>query len=174
MVLTDWAADGRFLTFYSGGVVLVAPLSANQTGLERKAMEWLRDESSVAYGLFSPDSRLMAYVSNEVNEVYVRPFDARKPDAGTGGADPVRVSTAGARAMIYWRPDGKEIYYLTPDWEVMAVDVITNPAFKTGMPRLLFKLPGPLPGNPQLWKNVSGDGQRFVFTINVPVSVSAR
>ncbi len=30
---------------------------------------------------------------------------------------------------------------------------------------MLFKLPGPLPGNPPQWKNVSRDGQRFVFAM---------
>jgi len=78
------------------------------------------------------------------------------------------------------------MYYLTPDWEVMAVDVTTTPTFQAGTPRLLFKLPVKLPGpflfnnpqqlfgNPQHWKNVSRDGQRFMFAINVPVSWPAR
>jgi len=54
------------------------------------------------------------------------------------------------------------------------VEVTTTPTFQAGTPRLLFKLPGPVGGTPQQWKNISSDGQRFVFTINVPVSVSAR
>ena len=86
----------------------------------------------------------------------------------------MQVSTAGALGMISWRQDGKEMYYLTPDWEVMAVDVTTSPTFQAGTPRLLFKLPGPLVGWPEELRNVSRDGQRFVFTINVPMSVSAR
>lgn len=110
----------------------------------------------------------------EIFEVYVRPFDASTPDAGAGGAKPVQVSDAGALGMIFWRQDGKELYYLTPEWEVMAVDVTTTPTFQAETPRLLFKLPGPLVGNPQQWRNVSRDGQRFVFTINVPASVTAR
>ena len=66
--------------------------------------------------------------------------------------------------------------FLTRDWEVMAVDVTTTPAFKAGTPRVLFKLPGPFPlvGDSQQWRNVSRDGQRFVFAINVPVNVTAR
>ena len=112
-------------------------------------------------------------------EVYVRPFDVTKSDVSSGNEKPVQVSTAGARGMIFWRQDGKEMYYLTPNWEVMAVDVTTTPTFKSGTPRLLFKLPVGLPGpflfgNPQQWKNVSRDGQRFVFTINVPAAISAR
>jgi len=181
--LTDWSADGKFLTFHdgcggAGGYLLVVPLSGDRKALEREAIDWLREEYEVAQGRFSPDSRFMAYLSNEIDrstwEVNVRPFDASKPEAGAGGEKPVQVSTAGALGMISWRQDGKEMYYLTPDWEVMAVEVTTTPTFQAGTPRLLFKLPGRLAGNPLWWRNVSSDGQRFVFTINVPASVSAR
>ena len=123
----------------------------------------------------------MAYLSDEVepetDEVHVRSFDASKPQAVAGGAKSVQVSTTGALGMVFWRQDGKELYYLTPAWEVMAVDVTTTPTFQAGAPRLLFKLPPSAAnagGNPQQWKNVSGDGQRFVFAINVPASVTAR
>jgi Tol biopolymer transport system component len=188
MVLTDWSADGKFLTFHSVGpgvVSLVVPLSGDQKAPEREAIEWLRDEYNVVQPRFSPDSRFMAYMSNEtaylsneieveIYEVYVRPFDASKPDAGAGGTKAVQVSTAGANGMIFWRQDGKEMYYVTRDWDVMAVEVTTTLTFQAGTPRLLFKLPGPLLGNPWQWKNVSRDGQRFVFAINVPASVTAR
>ena len=177
-MLADWSADGKFLTINSGGVVMVVPLSGDQKVLERKAIDWLRDEYNVGQGRFSPDSRFMAYLSNEIKaetfEVYVRPFDPIKSDVSAGGDKPIRVSTAGARGMISWRQDGKEMYYLTPDSEVMAVEVTTTPTFQAGVPRLLFRLPGPMLGNPPQWNNVSRDGQRFVFAINVPVSVSAR
>jgi len=50
----------------------------------------------------SPDSRFVAYVSDEIEaetyEVYVRPFDASRPDVGAGTATPVRISTGGRRA----------------------------------------------------------------------------
>jgi len=67
--------------------------------------------------------------------------------------------------MVSWRQDGKEMYFLTRDWEVMAVDITTAPAFQAATPKLLFKLPGPMPGNPAQWKNVSSDGQRFIFAM---------
>jgi hypothetical protein len=131
-------------------------------------MEWLREDYDATQGRFSPDDRFLAYLSNEAQvdkmQVYVRPFDASKPDApGPGSA--VQVSQNGALGMISWRQDGKEMYFLTRDWEVMAVDVTTTPAFQAGTPRLLYKLPGPLPGNPAQWKNVSRDGQQFIFAI---------
>ena len=86
----------------------------------------------------------------------------------------MKVSRQPHAGMIFWRQDGKELYYLTPESEVMAVDVTTTPAFKAGAPRLLFKLPGPLVGDPQTWRNVSRDGQRFVFAIDVPANATAR
>jgi Tol biopolymer transport system component len=167
MVLTDWSPDGKFLTFYTG-VLLVVPLGADEKPLDRKAIDWLREDYDVLQGRFSPDSRFLAYLSNETDvdkmQVYVRPFDTSKPEApGPGPA--VQVSKNGALGMIFWRQDGKEMYFLTRDWEVMAVDVTTTPTFQAGTPRLLFKLPGPLPGNPAQWKNVSPDGQRFIFAM---------
>jgi hypothetical protein len=38
----------------------------------------------------------------------------------------------------------------------------------------LFKLPGPLAGNPRQWKNVSRDGQRFIFAMPAAISTSSR
>jgi len=70
-----------------------------------------------------------------------------------------------AVGMIAWRGDGKELYYLTRDYEVMAVDVATSPTFRAGTPKMLFKLPSPPLGNAQQWDNVSRDGQRFVFSM---------
>jgi hypothetical protein len=48
---------------------------------------------------------------------------------------------------------------------VMSADVSTAPTFTASAPKVLFKLPGPLGGN---LGNISRDGQRFVFAINVP------
>ncbi|HEV3332271.1 MAG TPA: hypothetical protein VG096_14880 [Bryobacteraceae bacterium] len=167
MVMTDASADGKFVTFYTGVMVLV-PLRPEEKALDRKAIDWLREDYDVVGGRFSPDERLVAYASNETDvnslEVYVRPFDAGKPDTPPPGKA-VQVSKNGASGMINWRQDGKELYYMTRDWEVMSVDVTTSPTLQTGSPKVLFKLPGPLVGNPPQWKNVSGDGQRFVFAM---------
>jgi Tol biopolymer transport system component len=169
MVLTDWSSDNKFLTFFTGVIVLV-PLEGNQKALERKEIDWLREDYDAGQGRFSPDNRYIAFLSNEADvdrgEVYVRPFDPGKPEAPAGPA--VRVSKDGAIGMITWRQDGKELYFMTRNWEVMAIDVETTPTFKAGAPRMLFSLPGPLPGNPMQWKNVSQDGQRFLFAMPAP------
>jgi Tol biopolymer transport system component len=169
MILTDWSADGKFMTFYTG-VLLVVPLRQDEKPLERKAIDWVREDYDVAQGRFSPDMHYLAFLSNQADgekmQVWVRPFDASKPEApGPGPA--IQISKNGALGMISWRQDGREMYFLTRDWEVMAVDVTTSPTFQAGTPKLLFKLPGPLVGNPAQWKNVSPDGQRFVFAMPV-------
>jgi Tol biopolymer transport system component len=165
MVLTDWSPDGRFMTFFTGVLVLV-PVSGPPTG--KKEIDWLREDYDVGQGRFSPDNRFLAFLSNEDNvdrgEVWVRPFDPAKPEAPPAGKA-VRVSKDGAIGMIVWRQDGKELYFMTRDWEVMAVEITTSPTFTAGTPKPLFRLPGPLPGNPMQWKNVSQDGQRFIFAM---------
>ena len=167
MVLTDWSSDNKFMTFHTGVIVLV-PISGSQNASERKEIDWLREDYDAGLGRFSPDNRYIAFMSNEADvdkgEVYVRPFDPNKPDAPLTGPA-IRVSNDGAIGMIAWRHDGNELYYMTRNWEVMAVDIQTKPTFKAGTPRMLFSLPGPLPGNPLQWKNVSLDGQRFLFAM---------
>ena len=91
----------------------------------------------------------------------------QKPLEAPGPGPATQISKNGALGMISWRQDGKEMYFLTRDWEVMAVDVTTSPSFQAGTPKLLVKLPGPLVGNPAQWKNVSPDGQQFLFAVSV-------
>jgi len=168
MVLTDATPDGKFLTFYTGVLALI-PLNPAVKPLDRKAIDWLRDEFDVTGGRFSPDGRYIAYASNPDDpmalDIFVRPFDGNKPDAPPPG-EPVRVTKGNiASGLVNWRRDGKELYFMTRDFEVMAVDVSTTPTFTAGTPKLLFKLPSQPVGNPSQWQNVSRDGQRFVFTM---------
>ena len=77
-----------------------------------------------------------------------------------------------------WRecPDGREIYYLIGDTDVdsvMAVDVETEPTFKPGKPRLLFKgnFKGPAVADGVPW-DIHPDGKRFIMikTPGTPVN----
>jgi Tol biopolymer transport system component len=174
MGLTDWSPDGKYLTFFTG-MLAVLPLGSGAKPPDRKEIEWLREEYEVLLGRFSPDSRFLAYLSNEANvdvmEVYVRPFDATKPEApGPGPA--VQISKNGALGMLSWRQDGRELYYMTRDWEVMAVDVTTTPTFQAGPPRPLFKVAGPLPGAPGSY--MTRDGQRFIIPMPATPTAPAR
>ena len=165
---TDISADGKFLVCDSGGVILVVPLTGDPAS--RKEIESLRDEFTNGVARLSPDGRFLAYRSDEARpergEVYVRPFDA---SSGMPGDKKWQISKDGVMAMVHWRADGKEILFRglnleTNELHVVAVDVTTTPAFSVGTPKLLFKLPGPLGGN---LGNISRDGQRFVFAVNV-------
>jgi Tol biopolymer transport system component len=169
--LTDISPDGKFLTFSSGGVVLVVPLTGTDA-LKREAIEFSREEFDVALGRFSPDGRFMAYRSNEAEaerfQVYVRPFDASTGKAGDGKW---QVSKDPIAAMVHWRADGKELFFRnfnepgTTDLRLMSVDIAAAPTFQAGTPKVLFTLPGPIIGN---LGNISRDGQRFVFAVNIP------
>ena len=75
--LTDWSQDGRYLTYHStdlgGGILFALPLSTS----EPKPVEAFRSAKQLSGMRLSPDSRFLAYMSNESgkNEIYVRPFD---------------------------------------------------------------------------------------------------
>jgi hypothetical protein len=59
-----------------------------------------------------------------------------------------------------WRRDGKELFYLRLDGELMAADVISSgAAFEHGTPKPLFKA-----AYVNGW-DVSADGKRFLFTV---------
>jgi serine/threonine-protein kinase len=167
-VLTDWSADGRFLTFYAGDILYALPLNGN-----RKPIEIERSEFSIVGGRFSPDARFIAYLSDQSGryEVYVRPFDVTGAK-GQPVAKPWQVSTHGAQGMIFWRQDAKEICYLSADGSLMSVGVTNSPVPQFRTPRLLFRPPNPggggpygATGNPSQLRNVSRDGRRFVFAV---------
>lgn len=175
---SDWSQDGKFLTFATGALLIV-PLRENEKALDRKAIEWIRDEYNEFGGRFSPDGRFLAYGGDEADpldfagggsvDIYIRPFDSARPDApGPGPA--VRITKNGVQIFGWRRQDGKELIYMNRDFEVMAMDVSTTPAFRAGTPKLLFKLASPQTAiSPD---GISRDGQRFVF--GFPVSPGTR
>jgi hypothetical protein len=112
---------------------------------------------------FSPAGHWVAYQSDESgrNEIYVRPF----PAANGGGKWTV---SQGGGTQPRWRGDSKELFYLAPDGNVMAVPVSTGvDGFQPGTPGALFKGPPNADG----W-DVSADGKRFLFP--VPAGESAQ
>jgi Tol biopolymer transport system component len=174
IVLTDWSPDGRFLCFWSGDAMFLLPVMPKQDQPGgRKAIELSREEFFGRGGRFSPDSRLLAFNSNQSGrfQIYVKPFESaliqKAPSSAV--ASPAQVSTDGGLGGIVWRKDGEELFYLSqpPRQTVMAVDVTMTPAFAARPPRQLFELPGPAGAPAQLSTVSSPDGQRFVFAVNV-------
>ncbi len=163
--LSDWTADGRFL-IYGGGRPFntwVLPLNG-----DRKPFPFARTQFAEISAHLSPDGRFIGYYSNESgrNEVYVKTFTP-EPDAGSSAAKWL-VSRNGSAGMVHWRKDGKELYYLGLDGNVMAVDVSTTPDFHAGVPKVLFAVPPAfmrLSSTPGILGDVAPDGQRFLFAL---------
>ncbi len=152
IVLTDWSADGRFLCFWSGDSMFVLPIAGDRTPIELKGQEF-----PGRGGRFSPDSRLLAFNSNQSGrfQIYVRPVETSsiaREAAAVVDAARSQVSSEGGIGGIVWRKDGRELFYLSqpPRQTVMAVEVSTSPAFEARAPRPLFELPTPVGAPAQL------------------------
>jgi Tol biopolymer transport system component len=105
----------------------------------------------------SPNGQWMAYASNESGktEIFVCPF----PGIEKGRW---QVSPSGGDSPL-WSPDGSEIFYRKDD-AVMAVSVETEPAFKSGKPKILFRgAYVDLSGNEGHPWDISPDGKRFLM-----------
>ena len=66
-----------------------------------------------------------------------------------------------------WRGDGKELYYISPDAKMMAVEVNTNPVFKAGIPKALFQTAiletSGAPSRGIFRYDVTADGKKFLI-----------
>jgi serine/threonine protein kinase/Tol biopolymer transport system component len=156
----DWSRDGRFLIYENYDPKTRRDLWVLPMQGERKPEVFLRTGYNEGQARFSPDTRWVAYSSDETgtSEVYVRPFP---PESGSGKK--VQVSNGGGGAPR-WRGDGKELIYITREGKLMAVDVSIGPSFKAGAPHLLFQATAPIPGDAPFsnW-NLTADGQRFLI-----------
>jgi eukaryotic-like serine/threonine-protein kinase len=154
---TDWSPDGRFILYTSiypktGLDLWILPMEG-----DRKPVPYLQTTFNEDYAKFSPNGRFVAYCSDESgrSEVYVQTFPAsgRKwPISVVGGAQP------------RWRRDGRELFYISPERKLIAVDVKSEAStLEVGTPKALFQtsLPG-YPG-PRNFYDVSADGQRFLM-----------
>jgi Tol biopolymer transport system component len=83
---------------------------------ETQPYSLLATEFEESNGQFSPDGRWFAYTSTESGrtEVYVQTFPV------SGGK--WLVSTGGG-SQPRWRRDGKELFYIAPDKQLMSVKV---------------------------------------------------
>ena len=131
---TDWSRDGRFVVYgrrdsKAQWDVWVVPANAGEG--ERKPAIYLQTPFNEHHGHLSPDGAWMAYASDESGrwEVYVGEFPGggRWQVSADGGVEP------------RWRPDGKELFYVSPDGTLMAVTLQFNQrAVLPAAPRSLF------------------------------------
>ncbi|HEU5249093.1 MAG TPA: hypothetical protein VFW15_03835, partial [Thermoanaerobaculia bacterium] len=127
--------DGQFLLYTMRGErgffdIWKYPLSG--AGKPVAFLESPFDKSSVR---FSPDGRFLAMITGESGrpEVYVTAFP--------GPSERIRVSTGGA-GLLRWSRDGRELFYVSPDRQLMSVPIRTKPSLELGTPTPLFTLEG--------------------------------
>ena len=149
--LDDWSPDGRFITFNRDPALMALPTTGEPKPFPFvQTMNANLDESH-----FSPDGKWIAYNSNESGtwQVYLAPF----PQTG----ERWQISADGG-VEVRWRSDGQELYYLTFDGQMMAVDVRLGPKPAIGQARFLFQS-GIAVSTRQDQYAVSHSGQRFLL-----------
>lgn len=167
----SWSPDGRYLIYaqvYPGTGSDMLALPMDQPGAKPIAL-WQTPATS-GQGEFSPDGRWVAITSNESgqSEIYVIPFP---PTAN----EQKWVVSIGGGVMPRWRRDGKELFYISPDWKMMAVDVDTQPTFRSGTPHALFDtemVDTGIRNGPMSW-DIAPDGKRFLIISDTSPSNSS-
>jgi eukaryotic-like serine/threonine-protein kinase len=140
---------------------------------DRKPFPVVQSPFNETHGQFSPDGRWIVYASDEsgIREIYVRPFSAEHPSPTTNGK---RVQiTFGGGSQPRWRGDGRELFYLSQDNQLMAVAVKSGIEFESGRPRPMFQVRGTRPFHDYLYEyDVTPDGQHFLFNLSREGTVS--
>ena len=158
-VPTDYSLDGRFLAFQSIGTQSRGAWDVWTFSIaDKKPAAFVAMPAAEVTPAFSPDGRWIAYVSDESGrqEVYVQPFPA------SGGK--WQISTSGGNQPV-WSRDGRELFYVSPDNKLMAVDVKTSPGFEAGAPQALFEMR--LRSVVGRRYDVSADGKRFLVNATI-------
>lgn len=154
--VNDVSRDGRYLAYdnFDGGDLAVLALVGDATVTLHGEGAGVQTQ-----GVFSPDTRRLAYASDSSGrfEVYVDGV----PQPGTR----IQVSTKGGNSPR-WRSNGKELFYTEPDGTLMAVPVRSAEPLEFGAPVPLFRFVSPNRGAPggKPAYDVTADGQRFIVS----------
>jgi serine/threonine-protein kinase len=136
-----WSPDGTWLVLRQGGTTALSggrDITGVRPGTDSAPVPVLVtpfDEEAIA---LSPDGRWLAYQSDETGrtEVFLRPFP--NTDGGKW-----QVSNGGGTAPL-WARNGRELFYVSGENDMMAVPVTAGPAPRLGEPHLLFRVPDEL------------------------------
>ena len=153
-----FSPDGRLLLYYRNDSktqsdIWVLPVGPETGNAKPQPRVFLQTPFSELRAQFSPEGQWVVYQSNESgqNEIYVAPFP------GPGGK---RQISSGGGIKPRWRRDGKEIFYLTDEGQLMAAEVLArNGTLEVGKLQKLFD--GIVTARGYLY-DVSADGQKFL------------
>jgi hypothetical protein len=141
---SDWSRDGRWLLYWeitsgAGRDLWIRPMTQDGGPSADAAPQlYLGTPHSESWGRFSPEPGgpgWVAYQSDESGayEVYIDTFPQRRAKT--------QISTSGG-TYPQWGAGGRELFYVTPDFWLMVVDVtLTAEGAKPSAPRELFRLP---------------------------------
>jgi Tol biopolymer transport system component len=158
----DWSRDGQYLLYGTNAEfgspesgLWVLPLAGKAVPWPL-AGPWPRRVSAH----ISPNGRWIAYVSDSSgrNEIYVRSF-------APGDVPLWRVSSRGG-IDPQWRGDGRELFFIGADQQLMAVPVWTDGVFHADTPTSLFLTgldPSGLGISGRNQYVVAADGTRFLL-----------
>lgn len=159
LIVSDWsAANGHIVVTITGPSGFGIWTWDGKPGSEPRLT--IQSRSNAAQGKLSPDGRWMAYASDESGrwQIYVQPFPPTGEQhqiSADGGSEP------------RWRHDGRELFFLSPSHQLMAVSISTSKAFAASAPAVLFQTRVPLTENVYRWNYaVSRDGQRFIVNVS--------
>jgi hypothetical protein len=157
----DWFADGKSLLCRDSTGRKLAILDLEHPGQFRTISETTYPRQSFR---LAPDGRNVAFESQESRGTQV--VIASFPEFG----EKRQVSVGGGSKPV-WRADGKELFFLAPDWTLMSVDIQTVKGITANAPRALFKLPFN-PYSPDY--EVSADGKRILVLDNPSATPQAQ
>jgi len=154
----DWSQDGRFFLYTSQNPKTGNDLWAKPLFGDKKPYVVANTTFMETGARFSPDSRWIAYESNENarSDVYVQPFP------GPGRRLPI---SANGGKYARWSRDGRELFYVEPNDRLMVVRVTP------GASTIGFERPVELFAKAGEFVGPSPDGQRFLFNTFVEGAV---
>jgi Tol biopolymer transport system component len=161
----DWSPDNRYLLLENLGGAGLSNYEISYYDFKDKSVKKLLESKFIMMGArFSPDGKWVAYASNEngVMDVYIRSFF-------NVDDNPIPVSSGGGNHPA-WRGNGKELFYLNPNNELMVVAVENlGTILKVSEARRLFKMALndiTITATPPY--DVYPDGQRFLVNMLEP------
>jgi Tol biopolymer transport system component len=133
-----WSLDGKYMIYDDHHPTQAQDLWIVPMAGDRKPVPFLTTPADESDAAFSPDTKWIAYSSNEAGrrEVYVRDFVPDRSPAT--GSVKLQISITGG-AKPKWSRDGKELFYIDPNRKMMAVPVkAAEGKFEAGTPTALF------------------------------------